>query len=91
VQDSFQLGSIYQQFATMIRTQYDSPIRAFRVDFVAEYISAERRRFLADYGTLSQFSCPGAHAQNGAAECKHRHILEYARALLLSSEHPPHF
>jgi len=77
-----QFLSIYQQFATMIRTQYDSSIRSFRADSAGEYISAAHRRFLAEQGTLPQ---------NGAAERKHRHILETARALLLSSELPPHF
>ena len=60
----------------MICTQYDSPVRAFRADFAGEYISASHRLFLADQGTLPQFSCLGAHAQNGAAGRKHRHILE---------------
>jgi len=60
------------------------------VHFVLILLVAHRR-FLADQGTLPRFSCPGAHAQNGAAERKHRHILETARALLLSSELPPHF
>jgi hypothetical protein len=72
----------------MIRTQFDSSIRAFHA---GEYISVTHRRFLADQGTLPQFFCPGAHAQNSATKRKHRHILETARTLLLSSELPPHF
>ena len=75
----------------MIRTQFDSPIRAFRADSTSEYISNVHRRFLATHGTLPQFSCPGAHAQNGVVERKHRHILETSRYLLLSSELPHHF
>jgi len=57
------------------------PENIFRVLFANFFLSKE----------LSQFSCPGVHAQNGVAERKHRHLLETARALMIASSVPPHF
>ena len=74
-----------------MHTQFSTPNRVFRADSAGEYISKMLRGFLAEQGTLAQFSCPGAHAQNGVAERKHRHLLETARAMIIAASLPPHF
>jgi transposase InsO family protein len=75
----------------MIRTHFGTSIRVFHVDSTGEYLSNAPRQELAEQSTPPQFSYPGAHAQNGVAERKHRHVLETARALMIVSSVPPHF
>jgi hypothetical protein len=75
----------------MIHTHFDTPIHVFHVDSIGEYLSDALRQVHAEQSTLAQFFCPGAHAQNGVAECKHRHLLETARAFMIASFVPPHF
>jgi hypothetical protein len=83
--------SIYKTFSTMIRTHFDTSICVFCANSTGEYLSNALRPVLAEQGTLAQFPCPGAHAQNGVAECKHLYLLETARALMIATSVLPHF
>jgi transposase InsO family protein len=86
-----ELPSIYKSFIRMVHTQFPVTIKFFRSDSGGEFLSDNFRQILTIEGTLAQLSCPGAHAQNGVAERKHRHIIESARTLLISFFVPSHF
>jgi hypothetical protein len=60
--------SIYKNFFAMIHTYFDTFIHVFQANSAGEYLSDGLRQVLAEQVTLAQFSCPGAHAQNGVTE-----------------------
>ena len=63
-------------------------IKTFRTNCAREYISTTMKSVFQSQSIIFQQSCPYTHEQNGVAENKHRHILETARAMLISSSVP---
>ena len=60
-----ELPQIYINFATMIKTQFSKVIKVFRCENAMEYHDTKRLTFLAEYGTLFEFSYPSTSQQNG--------------------------
>ncbi|KAG9442993.1 hypothetical protein H6P81_018847 [Aristolochia fimbriata] len=78
----------YDEFSSMVHTQFSKTIKNFRSDSRGEYVSQKFRALLNSHGTQHQLSCSYTPQQNGIAERKHRHFMETTRALLLSSSVP---
>lgn len=60
-----------------------------QTDWAGEYQSLNS--FFQRIGISHRVSCPHAHQQNGAAERKHRHIIEMGLALLANASMPLKF
>lgn len=56
-----------------------------------EYRDSKLLNFLSVNGTLYEFSSPGTFQQNGRAEIKHRHIFDFAPAMIISSSYSKQF
>ncbi|KAK8933572.1 hypothetical protein KSP39_PZI015652 [Platanthera zijinensis] len=80
--------TVYRTFTAMIHIQFGRRIKVFRSDCAQEFLSSTMRDLIHFHDTLHQQSCPHTHEQNGVAERKHRHIIETARALLISASAP---
>ena len=72
--------SLIQSFYTMIKTQFDKSIKAFKIDNGLEFEIIE---FFKLHGIIHQHSCVATPQQNFVVERKHQHILCVARALRL--------
>jgi hypothetical protein len=77
------------EFQTMVERLFNTKLLAIQTDGGVEY--QKMNSFLSQKGIIHYLSCPHAHQQNGPAERKHRHIVEFALALLAQASMPLKF
>lgn len=72
----------------LIKTQFNTIVKAIRTDNGLEFINKETSDFLQDKGIIHQRTCTYTPQQNGIVERKHKYLLETARDLLYHSKLP---
>ncbi|KAF7808226.1 sacsin isoform X2 [Senna tora] len=81
-------ASTFKNFYSMVKNQFNTPIKIFRTDNGREFFNNTLDSFLLENGIVHQSSCVETPQQNGIAERKNRHLLETARALLFTNNVP---
>jgi histone deacetylase 1/2 len=76
----------FHEFQNLVERQFNRKILALQSDWGGEY--EKLNSFFTKTGIVHLVSCPHAHQQNGAAERKHRHIVEVGLSLLAQSSMP---
>jgi len=82
--------SVFKSFHVMVNTQFSAKIQVLHSDNGGEYVNHQFRDYFNLHGILYETSCPQTQ-QNNIAERKNRHILETARALLISAHAPSQY
>jgi histone deacetylase 1/2 len=80
---------VFQDFQNLVERQFSKKILCVQSDWGGEY--EKLNSFFKKIGITHRVSCPHAHQQNGAAERKHRHIVEVGLALLAHASMPLKF
>lgn len=77
---------VFREFQTLVERQFDKKILAMQSDWGREY--EKLNSFFQQIGITHKVSCPYAHQQNSAAECKHRQIVEVGLEILANASMP---
>ncbi|CAN1800959.1 Retrovirus-related Pol polyprotein from transposon TNT 1-94, partial [Linum perenne] len=80
--------TIFQQFYTMVHTQFNTKIQVLKTDNAKDYFNNILSSFLIQNGIVHVSSCVETPQQNGIAERKNRHLLEVARACMFARHVP---
>ncbi|KAM1997230.1 hypothetical protein ACFX15_030090 [Malus domestica] len=81
---------LLQEFCTMVSTQFQTKVKAFRSDNGEEYMNHTLACFFRDHGIIHQTTTLFTPQQNGVSEQKNRQIMEVARSLMLDKCVPNH-
>jgi histone deacetylase 1/2 len=79
----------FHEFQQLVERRFNRKIVAMQTDWGGEY--QKLNSFFNQMGISHLVSCPHAHQQNGAAERKHRHIVEVGLSLLAHASMPLKF
>jgi histone deacetylase 1/2 len=79
----------FRDFQNLVECQFDKKIRAVQTDWGGEYQTLNS--FFKRIGIHHLVSCPHTHQQNGAAERKHRHVVDMGITLLAHASMPLKF
>lgn len=79
----------FHEFQNLVERLFDRKIITMQTDWGGEY--EKLNSFFSKIGITHHVSCPYAHQQNGAVECKHRHIVEVGLSLLAHASMPLKF
>ena len=82
---------MFENFYTMISTQYDSKIQFLRTNNGTEYFNETLNNSLLKKGMLHQSFCVNTPRQNGVSERKNCHLFEISRSLLFALNVPKRF
>ena len=91
MKEKLEVGQVFQNFNTMIQTQFHTKIQSFRTDNAKEYFTHTLGNYLQSQGIINQSSCVDTPQQNNIAERKNRHVLKVARSLMFSTHVPKYF
>jgi hypothetical protein len=80
---------VFKNFQNLVERKFNKKIISMQTDWGGEY--EKLNSFFQEIDIAHRVSCPHAHQQNGAAERKHRHIVEVGLALLANASMPLKF
>lgn len=78
-------------FCNLIKRQFNKTIKKICSDNGTKFLNFKFLNFIHQKGIIYETSCVYTPQQNGRVECKHRHILNIARALRFQANLPLHF
>jgi histone deacetylase 1/2 len=79
----------FHDFQNLVERLFNRKIVAVQTDWGGEY--QRLNSFFQRIGISHHVSCPHAHQQNGSAERKHHHIVEFGLSLLAHASMPLKF
>ena len=85
------MSQIFQNFNSMIQTQFHTKIQILKTDNAKEYFNSGRNTYYLSQGIIHISSCVDIPQQNRPVKRKNRHLLEVARSLMFFTHVPKQF